>query len=236
MTSLATGGWGTFVVAYAAFLISHMVPARPAVRARLVATLGERGYLAGYGIVAVLILAWLIVAAGQAPYVALWPYAAWHVWLADVAMLAACVLAAFAIGASNPLSVGGRAGRFDPMRPGVAGAVRHPLLAALAIWAFVHALANGDLAHLLLFGGFLLFAVLGMRIVDWRRRRTMGEAAWRRMAAHTSNVPLAALIAGRWRPRPGPRDGIRLALGVGLWLLLVAIHPLVIGVSPLPLG
>ena len=225
-----------FVAAYAVFLLSHAVPARPAVRKCLVSALGERGYLTAYGFVAGLILAWLIAAAGQAPYVALWPYAAWHVWLADVAMFVACVLAAFAIGAPNPLSVGGRTAGFDPARPGVAGVARHPLLAALAIWAFVHVLANGDLAHLLLFGGLLLFAALGMPLVDRRRRRSMGETAWRRMAGRTSNVPLAALIAGRWRPHPGRSDCVRLVLGVGLWLLPVVLHPLVIGVSPLPPG
>ena len=42
----------------------------------------------------------------------------------------------------------------------IRSAVRHPMLAALTIWAFAHLLANGDLASLLLFGSFLAFAVI----------------------------------------------------------------------------
>lgn len=229
-------GWGGFAAAYAAFLVSHALPARPGLRRRLVGVLGEAGYLLLYGAVSLAVLAWLIAAAGRAPYVALWPYAAWRVWLANLAMPLACLLVAFAVGAANPLSFGGTAAGFDPRRPGVVGVARHPLLLALALWAAVHALANGDLAHLLLFGGFFLFALLGMRAVDRRRRRRLGEAAWRGLAAGSSAWPFAALLGGRWRPRPGAGDALRLALGVALWLALLALHPVVIGVSPLPPG
>lgn len=38
-------------------------------------------------------------------------------------------------------------------------AARHPMLAAVKIWAFAHLLANGMVADLLLFGGFLAWAV-----------------------------------------------------------------------------
>jgi uncharacterized membrane protein len=41
-------------------------------------------------------------------------------------------------------------------------AVRHPMLAGVALWAFGHLLANGDLASVLLFGSFLAFAVYDM--------------------------------------------------------------------------
>lgn len=232
----AWAGWGGFAAAFAVFLASHAVPARPAVRRRLVSALGEPAYLLLYGIVSVAILAWLVAAAWRAPYVALWPYAAWRAWLANIAMPFACILVAFGVGAANPLSFGGRAAGFDPAHPGVAGAARHPLLAALALWGAVHAAANGDLAHVLLFGGFAAFAIMGMRAVDGRRRRALGAAEWARLAANTSNWPLLALLTGRWRPRPGRGDAARLAGGLLLWLALLALHPLVIGVSPLPPG
>ena len=41
--------------------------------------------------------------------------------------------------------------------------LKHPMLAAIKVWALAHLIANGDLAGLLLFGGFLVWAVLGMR-------------------------------------------------------------------------
>ncbi len=228
------GDWAEFAAAYAVFLLSHALPARPAVRRKLAIALGERGYLVAYGVASVAALAWLIAAAGRAPFVPLRPTEAWQAWLANLAMPLACPLIAFAVGAPNPLSFGGRPAGFDPQRPGVAGVARHPLLIALALWAGVHALANGDLAHVLLFGGFAAFALSSMGALDRRRRRQLGDAKWARLAACTSGWPLAALLDGRWRPRPAPPDAARLVLGIMLWLGLLALHPAIIGVSPLP--
>ncbi|WP_270936942.1 NnrU family protein [Falsiroseomonas oryzae] len=228
-------GWGEFAAAFLIFLLSHALPARPPVRRRLVAALGERGYLIGYSAMSLVILAWLVVAAGRAPFVLLWPYAAWQAWLANLAMPLACLLAACALGAPNPLSFGGTARGYDPARPGIVGVSRHPLLLAIAIWAGVHAVANGNFAHVLLFGSFAAFAVLSMRVLDRRRRRQLGEAEWARLAARSSGWPLAALLDGRWRPT-SPPGATRIALGLLAWLLLLALHPAAIGVSPLPPG
>jgi uncharacterized membrane protein len=227
------GGWGELLAAFAAFLLSHALPARPALRRRLAGVLGERGYLLAYSLVSLGVLAWLVAAAGRAPHVELWPPAPWQAWVPNLLMPAACLLVAFAVGAPNPLSFGGRATGFDPDRPGIAGVARHPLLLAIALWAGAHAVPNGNLAHVLLFGAFAGFALLGMRIIDRRRRRQMGEAAWAALAARSSAWPLAALLDGRWRASALPSP-VRLGAGLLLWLALLAAHPAAIGVSPLP--
>jgi uncharacterized membrane protein len=227
------GGWGEFVAAFAAFLLSHALPARPAMRGMLAATLGERGYLLVYSLVSLGMLAWLVVAAGRAPYVELWAPAPWQAWVPNLLMPAVCLLVAFGIAAPNPLSFGGHAAGFDPRHPGVAGITRHPLLLAILLWAAGHAVPNGNLAHLLLFGAFAGFAALGMRIIDRRKRRLLDEEAWARLAARSSGWPLAAWLQGRWRPQ-GPPGALRLLAGLVLWLLLLALHPGAIGVSPLP--
>jgi uncharacterized membrane protein len=115
------GGWTEFAASYAVLLLSHALPARPAVRSKLVSALGLRGYLLAYGVASLAALTWLIVASGRAPYVPLWSSAAWQPWLANLVMPLVCLLIAFAIGAPNPLSFGGRTAGFDPRRPGVAG-------------------------------------------------------------------------------------------------------------------
>lgn len=232
---MSMAGWAEFAAAFAVFLLSHAVPARPAVRRRLVSACGERPYLILYSVASVAVLAWLVAAAGRAPFVLLWPYAAWQAWLANLVMPLACLLVACAAGAPNPLSFGGREGGFDPQRPGIVGVARHPLLLAIFLWSGVHALANGNLAHLLLFGSFAGFALLGMRLLDRRKRRILGTAEWTRLAARSSNWPFGALIDGRWHPRSAPAPG-RLAAGLLLWLGLLALHPVVLGVSPLPPG
>jgi uncharacterized membrane protein len=215
------GGWGEFAAAWAVFLASHLLPARPALRAPLVARLGERAFLLGYSALSLAILAWMIGAAGRAPFVPLWGWAWWQAWAVNAAMLAACLLLGAAIGAPNPFSFGGaRNGRYDPQRPGVVGLARHPVLAALALWSGAHLLANGDLAHALLFAPFLALSLIGMRVLDARRRRQSGAAAFAAM-----------------RPRgPARVAPVRLAAGLALWAALAGSHAAVIGVPPWPAG
>lgn len=47
-------------------------------------------------------------------------------------------------------------------------ALQHPFLAGVILWAIGHLLANGDLASLLLFGGFLLYALVNRVAVAFR--------------------------------------------------------------------
>ena len=50
---------------------------------------------------------------------------------------------------------------FAPYFPGqISRAVKHPQLVALKIWAFAHLLVNGTFAAVLLFGSFLVWAVM----------------------------------------------------------------------------
>lgn len=224
--------WLNFGAAYLAFFASHAVPAAPHVRRGLRQVLGARGYGLLFSAVSVAILGWMIVAAGQAPYVQIWAQWPWMRWVTNGAMLCAVLLAACGIGAPNPLSFDGRARGYDPQHPGIAGVTRHPLLWALLIWALAHMLVNGDLAHVILFGSFALFCPVGMRMLDRRNRHLMGPA-WDRLAARTSVIPFAALVQGRWHPVTWPAPG-RLLLGLAVWCLLLALHPYVIGVSPIP--
>jgi uncharacterized membrane protein len=212
--------WAEFATAFAAFTGAHVLPARPAVRRRLIGWLGTRIYLLLYSAASLLLLWWLIVAAGRAPYLPLWAPGSWQVYTAMVAMAACCVLLALAIGRPNPFSFGGRdPTRFDPQRPGIVGLTRHPILLAAALWAGAHLLANGDLAHLLLFGAFLVMAVGGMAILDRRSRRRLG-GDWARLAVGRAPTPL-------------PGDGLRLVLAALLFAGLLLLHPTVIGVDPL---
>lgn len=223
-------GWVEFALAMAVFLGSHALTVRPALKAPLVRALGQAGFGLGYSALSLVLLGWLIVAAGRAPFVPLWDPAPWQAWVALALMLAACLLVAHALAGSNPLSFGSRAAGFDPAHPGIAGVSRHPVLLALALWALAHATANGDLAHLLLFGPLGLFALIGMGAIDRRKRRLLNE--WEHLARGTSLVPLEALVSGRWRPTAPPPLVPSLA-GLAAWAALIALHPAVIGVDPL---
>lgn len=228
-------GWIELVLVVALFFGSHLIPARPLVRARLKAILGERAYLAAYSAVSLALLAWLFVAAGRVPAVVLWDTAPWQLWVPIIVMPFVCVLLAFGVGAAHPLSILGTDRRpFDPGRPGIAGITRHPVLWAFTLWALAHIVPNGDLAHVLLFGLFAAFGAAGMAVVERRRRRTLGMAEWQRLARRTSLVPFAALINGRWHPELRALEAFRLAGAVALYLGFLILHAPVIGVSPLP--
>lgn len=88
-------GWGEFGAAVALFLLSHAVPTQPRFRRPLVTAIGEHAYLIGYSLASVAVLAWLVAAAGRAPFLLLRPQAAWQAWLANVAMPLVCLLVAF---------------------------------------------------------------------------------------------------------------------------------------------
>lgn len=220
-------GWSGFVLAFAAFFVSHSVPVRPPLRPYLVRALGARGFTLAYSALSLGALSWLLVAAGQAPFVALWDPAPWHRHAALGLMLLAVLLVALSLGRPNPFSFGGgQDARFDPARPGLVRLTRHPMLLALAFWAGAHLLANGDLAHGLVFGTFAGFALLGRRLVDRRKRREMG-AHWPALWAETRRAPLSLGLFG-------PSDALRFGAGGALYVVLLKLHPWVIGVDPLP--
>lgn len=221
-------GWGELALAFTVFFVSHLLPVRPPMRPWLVARLGARGFTIVYSGLSLSILWWLISAAGRAPFVPLWLWAPWQSYVALTAMLGACLVLAFSIGRPNPFSFGGaRNDRFDPRRPGLVRLTRHPLLLALALWAGAHMLANGDLAHVILFGTFAGFALLGRSLIDRRKQKEMGPR-WQRLTGAVGAQPLSAAL------RLTRSDLARLCLGVGLYLALLTLHGPVIGVSPIP--
>lgn len=229
-------GWGAYLVAFAVFVLAHVLPARPAMRGRLVALMGERVYLLAYSAVSLGLLYWLILAAGRAPVVVLWGTAPWQLWVPNLVMPVVVVLAVAGIGVANPFSFGGSSEhRFDPERPGITALSRHPLLLAITLWALAHLVPNGTAAQALLFGLFAVFAGFGMVMLDRRRRRQWGAVRFTQLARNTSLWPAEAWLRGRVQPSLDVVSGPRLAVAAAVYLGLLALHPLLFDVSPLPL-
>ncbi|CAH2601449.1 NnrU family protein [Rhodovastum atsumiense] len=227
--------WNELAAAIILFMLAHVLPARPFLRDRLTDALGEEGYLLVYSAVSLVLLGWLIVATGRAPHIQLWPFEPWQLWVPNVLMPLACLLLAFGFGAPNPLSFGGWAvERFEADRPGIAGITRHPLLLATLFWSGGHIVPNGDLAHVILFGSFAFFSLIGMPVTDARKQRQLGRRTWLWLAGRTSLVPFAALLSGRWQPSLHRFSVRRLGVAGLIYLAFLALHPWLIGVSPLP--
>ena len=170
------------------------------------------------------LLAWMIAAALRAPYVELWAPRAALAAVPLVAMLPVCLLIAAGVARPNPLSVSFRSGAIDPAAPGILALVRHPVLWVFFLWAGSHAVANGDLVGLLLFGGFALFSLAGMVLFE-RRARRRGEVE----AFAVRSGPLGERLARA----ASLRLLVELLVGLALYLGLLLAHGPVIGVAPL---
>ena len=218
-------GWTGFAAVFAAFFLTHSLPLRPAVRGAITPQIGARGFGMAYSALSLAMLALLIWAAGQAPFLMLWPQAPWQVTAVQAGMFVICLVAAFGLGRPNPFSFGGRHNdRFDPARAGIVRHLRHPVLAALGSWGLLHMLPNGDLAHVILFGVLGGFGFMGMRLVDRRKRRQMGKEEWMRLRRALAAAP-------RLQP-PLSWTGavLRVVLAAAVYSALVWLHGPVIGV------
>lgn len=224
-------GWTEYGLAILVFVGAHAIPPRTGIRARLTGLLGERAYITIYSLISLLLLYWLLLAAGRAPYVPLWSPARWQLWVPNIVMPVAILLATCGTAVANPFSLGGSGRRaFDPERPGITGLTRHPLLLAMVLWAAAHIVPNGDLAHLVLFGGLGLLAGLGMLLLDRRHRRRWGERRWLDLTRHTAFLPGSTFLPPLTQIFPPHR----VLLALLIWAGVILVHPALFGVSPLP--
>ncbi|WP_375589137.1 NnrU family protein [Hoeflea alexandrii] len=188
------------IVGLVVFLGVHSVRiVAPEFRQSQIDRRGLNAWKATYAVVSILgfiILVWGYGIARQDPVV-FWVAPAWMSHVVALLMLPVMI---FLVASQVP------AGR-------IKAAVKHPMLLAVKIWAVAHLLVNGDLASVLLFGGFLAWAVVD-RISEKKRLR----------AGLTSN-PVAGPV--KW-------DIISVVGGLVLYVLFIAVlHRLLIGVPPI---
>ncbi len=215
-------------LATAAFLAAHYISSTP-LRAGLVQKLGENAYLGLYALAAFATLGWMIWAYAHAPVSPLWP----GLRLAPLALMpVALVLIVCGLMSRNPSAVRqqGALGSPEATR-GILRVTRHPMMWGFALWGLGHVLARGDAAALIFFGGFIVLALSGTLLIDARKAAALGED-WRRFAATTSNIPFAAIVAGRNAFRPGEIGRKKILIGLALYVALLFLHPYMFGTRP----
>jgi len=72
--------------------------------------------------------------------------------------------------------------------------VGHPMLAAVKVWALAHLLVNGTLVDVILFGSFLIWAIVGFAI-NRRRDRASGVTYPNAGVARTVITVIVAVVA-----------------------------------------
>jgi len=211
------------------FFAAHIAPTLPGVRPRLVTTFGERPYLIGYSVVSLSLLFWVGVSAIKAPVVVLWHAAPWLFYVPVFAMPFSFMLIGAGLAESNPLSISLSKGAVSIERRGIAALMRHPVLWGFGIWSASHIPPNGVLASTLLFAIMTLFAIVGGRRIDKKRRRSLGDEAW----AALEQQRRSALRAEGWKALLAIRTISGAALGLAAYItFLFWLHRILFGVDP----
>ncbi|HJO72278.1 MAG: NnrU family protein [Rhodospirillales bacterium] len=225
-----TGTFAELFLAGFVFVGSHVVVSSTALRPALVRVVGERPFLVLYSLLSIALLVWMVRTHGAAPYVEYWALGTGHRHLAMGIMFVACMLVAAGLSPSSPTGV--LAAETAPRPAGIFKITRHPVMWGVGLWGFAHMAANGDAASFLFFGWLAGLALLGTVFIERKKKAALG-ADWEAFAAASSNVPFAAVLAGRARLGLGEIGYWRLAVGMALYLILFFAHEYVIGVSPL---
>ena len=150
-------------------------------RTQTLARLGEGPYKGAYSLISLLgfaLIVWGFGLARQQPVV-LWTPPVGMRHLASLLTLLAFVLLAAAYVPGN----------------GIRARVHHPMVLAVKSWALAHLVANGTLAHVLLFGAFLAWAVM-----DFIAARKRDRATGVQYPAGNGHATAVALVvgAGAW--------------------------------------
>jgi len=89
--------------------------------------------------------------------------------------------------------------------------LKHPMILGVKVWALAHLISNGTLVDLILFGAFLIWAILDFRSA-------------RKRPIHIAEQAQVSIKA----------TAITIAIGVILWVAFIfGLHQYLIGVSPL---
>jgi uncharacterized membrane protein len=169
---------GVLILGLVLFLGVHSVRiAAEGWRGAMVARVGEKTWKGVYALVAIagfVLVVWGYALARQNPVV-LWPQppaALRHV--AALLTLVAFVLLVAAYVPGNQIKA----------------KLQHPMVLGVKVWAFAHLIANNTLADLVLFGAFLVWAIL-----DFRSARRRGRVALEGKGSMTAVTVLVGVAA-----------------------------------------
>ncbi|MFD2231034.1 NnrU family protein [Alkalimarinus sediminis] len=177
------------IIGLSTFFLVHLLPSTPTLRSTLVGKLGELPYKAVFSVISLIGFALIVWGKAEAEFIPVWQPPVMLAVVTKLMMLPAMVLLIAAYLPSN-----------------IKKHIRHPMLLGVFLWAVGHLLINGDMASILLFGGFLSFAVIDM-----------ASANARGAALQVDTKPL-------WN------DVLVLILGGGAYALLGIFHQSLFGV------
>jgi uncharacterized membrane protein len=167
-------------------------------RERSIARMGEGPWKGIYALLSLAGFVMIVWGFGEARWTApiLWSPPVWTRHVAVLLMLFSMILL----------------GAYGLKKSHITVAVHHPMLWAVVVWSAAHLIANGTAADVVLFGAFLVWALLDL------------SSNYARDRAKAIVYP-----APNWGATIGA-----IAVGIALWVVLLAgLHRWLFGVSPL---
>ena len=179
-------------------------------------------------------LVWMIRAYNVAPYQRIWDVGILGPPVILILMYFATVFFLCSVTTQNPTLVG-----FDALHrdvapgKGIYSIVRHPMIAAFALWSAAHVFVRGDIAAIIFYGGLWVLATFGMVHMD-RRRCANADNAWRAFEAGTSRTPFRAILEGRRSLVMRDVGWWQIVAGTLLYCVFLYLHENVFGTNLFP--
>lgn len=139
-------GLTIMILGLAIFLGVHLFTIMRGQRAALIGRIGENGYKGLYSLISLIGLVLIVYGYAryrQGEWVDIWFPPVWTKHLAALLVLFAFIMLVAAYSRGHIYTT-----------------LKHPMLAAVKLWALAHLMANGDLGSIILFGSILAWAVI----------------------------------------------------------------------------
>jgi uncharacterized membrane protein len=188
-----------FTLGLILFFSIHMLPFYPEYRAQLIEKLdndtidAEGMYKIIFSVISLVGLIFVGIGKGSIEFIGLWDTPAFFRYIAVVLILVSFILM---VAAYTPNNIK----RYVP----------HPMLTGVIIWGVTHMLVNGDVISLILFGCFVAYSVMAIKLIN---RRDQGKGS--EQDAQES-IPVV-------------KDAIVIGIAMLGWLLVLWLHKFLFG-------
>lgn len=178
-----------YILGLALFFLPHLVPLIRPLRAAVVGGMGENPWKMTMTVLSFAGIALIVLGFSDAPSDQIWDPQP----MGRAALFALMPVVFVLLAAAN-------------MKGRIRRITRHPMSIGIALWSAAHLAANGDVASTMLFGAFLVYAILGAAVAEVQGR-----------------VKVPAEIKGR-------QDIIAIVAGLVLYAIVMHFHGVLFGV------
>jgi len=153
-----------FILGLVLFFGIHMLPFYPEYRVQLIEKLdsdtidAEIMYKIIFSVISLLGLIFIGVGKGSMEFIGLWDIPVFFRYVAVVLILASFILMVAAYPPNN-----------------IKRYVPHPMLTGVIVWGVTHMLVNGDVVSLILFGSFVAYSVVAIKLANKRQQDISSE-------------------------------------------------------------